>query len=227
MRGSAVPALPGGDIKYAFAASEGGLFLSPRAGVQAGAPAKSRSIGSHPPGADHRTPLGSPAAPRPPAFYSKAVGAGPEGGGAGSAGACLRQAGGGGARAAAFAWVPRTSHPTSSPSTASSSASSPPASSAPRPHAARRPPPRPPRAGRHGPSSAAPRGRGQLKRGANMGEGGAGPERQPEQPGSPARARPRRRRGDARARRRALSAFVCRPPRYWSPGPAPRPGSRP
>lgn len=55
-----------------------------------------------------------------------------------------------------------------------------------------------------------------------MGEGGAGPERQPEQPG--------RRRGDARARRRALSAFVCRPrlPRLPGPrGPAPRLGARP
>lgn len=63
---------------------------------------------------------------------------------------------------------------------------------------------------RHGPASAALRGREPLRRGAKMGEGGAGPERQPQQPGRPARARPRRR-GDARARRRALSAFVCLP----------------
>ncbi|XP_065749319.1 uncharacterized protein [Phocoena phocoena] len=104
----------------------------------------------------------------------------------------------------------------------------------------RRPPPRrplpalPPRLPsaarrRHGPAPAAPPGRGQLRRGAKMGEGEAGPERQPEQSGRPARARPRRR-GDARARRRALSAFVCRPrrpPHHWPRGPAPRLWSRP
>lgn len=63
---------------------------------------------------------------------------------------------------------------------------------------------------RHGPAPAALRGREPLRCGAKMGEGGAGPERQPQQSGRPARARPRRR-GDARARRRALSAFVCLP----------------
>lgn len=91
-----------------------------------------------------------------------------------------------------------------------------------------RPAPRPPSAARrrHGPAPAAPPGRGQLRRGAKMGKGGAGPESQPEQPGRPARARPRRR-GDARARRRALSAFVCRPQHHWPRGPAPRPGARP
>lgn len=69
---------------------------------------------------------------------------------------------------------------------------------------------------RHGPAPTALRGREPLRCGAKMGEGGAGPERQPQQPGRPARARPRRR-GDARARRRALSAFVCLPRRSHHP----------
>ncbi|KAL4675912.1 hypothetical protein H8959_010057 [Pygathrix nigripes] len=108
----------------------------------------------------------------------------------------------GGAGAAAAALVLRAARPPVS--------SAPVRSPAARPLAAL---PRPPR--RHGPAPAAPPGRGQLRRGAKMGEDGAGPERQPQQPGRPARARPRHR-GDARARRRALSAFVCRlrPPHH-------------
>lgn len=37
VRGPGVSAPPGGDITYAFAASEDSLFLSPRARIQAGA----------------------------------------------------------------------------------------------------------------------------------------------------------------------------------------------